>query len=265
MKCRWMTATCVLAALSGLAMADDFSPVAVGSVLDQPRDGVGDVLEATFTGLIREQSTRENRAFQEFDVSSLAGMNVISAQISGRVAVNNSFDNGVRSFQFIIYQGDGAVTLSDFGATGPVVGTGAYHPPNDTFFDFNFDVTAAVSTLISGGATHVGLMADCTSDPSFPNILTGDTVLTIVAEPGGCPADLSGSSDPNDPAYGMPDGIVDAADFFYFLDQFTASNLAVADLSGSADPNDAGYGVPDGTLDASDFFYYLDIFVAGCP
>ncbi|MBX3364416.1 MAG: hypothetical protein KF866_06590 [Phycisphaeraceae bacterium] len=80
-----------------------------------------------------------------------------------------------------------------------------------------------------------------------------------------CQADLSGSSDPNDPAYGVPDGQVDASDFFYFLDQFVAGNLAVADLSGSSDPNDPGYGVPDGVIDASDFFYFLDIFVAGCP
>ncbi len=88
---------------------------------------------------------------------------------------------------------------------------------------------------------------------------------TYMLAGGSCAPDLSGSSDPNDPAYGMPDGLVDASDFFYFLDQFAAGNLAVADLSGSTDPNDPGYGVPDGTIDASDFFYYLDIFVAGCP
>ncbi len=81
----------------------------------------------------------------------------------------------------------------------------------------------------------------------------------------GCPADLSGSSDPNDPAYGVPDGQADSSDFFYYLDQFVGGNLAVADISGSSDPNDPAYGVPDGNVDASDFFYYLDLFVAGCP
>jgi len=35
-----------------------------------------------------------------------------------------------------------------------------------------------------------------------------------------CPADLSGSSDPNNPAFGVPDGILDASDFFYYIDQF---------------------------------------------
>ncbi len=81
----------------------------------------------------------------------------------------------------------------------------------------------------------------------------------------GCRADLSGSTDPNDAAYGVPDGQVDGSDFFYFLDQFVGGNLAVADLSGSSDPNDPGYGTPDGLLDGSDFFYFLDVFVAGCP
>ncbi len=79
-----------------------------------------------------------------------------------------------------------------------------------------------------------------------------------------CEADLSGSADPNDPAYGVKDGALDAADFFYFLDQFVSGNLAVADLTGSSDPNDPAYGVPDGVTDAADFFYYLDQFVAGC-
>ncbi|MCC6284118.1 MAG: YncE family protein [Phycisphaerales bacterium] len=80
----------------------------------------------------------------------------------------------------------------------------------------------------------------------------------------GCPADLSGSSDPNDPAYGVPDGSADASDFFYYLDQFVSGNLAEADLTGSSDPNDPSYGVPDGDLDADDFFYFLDLFVQGC-
>lgn len=38
-----------------------------------------------------------------------------------------------------------------------------------------------------------------------------------------------------------------------------------ADFSGSSDPNSPLYGVPDGIVDASDFFYYLDRFVEGCP
>ncbi len=78
-----------------------------------------------------------------------------------------------------------------------------------------------------------------------------------------CDADYSGSSDPNDPNYGVPDGTADSADFFFFLDQFSAGNLLV-DVSTSADPNDPGYGVPDGMLDSADFFFFLDRFIEGC-
>lgn len=98
----------------------------------------------------------------------------------------------------------------------------------------------------------------------FDTSLDGETwVLAPEAEP--CPADLSGSADPNAPTYGVPDGSVDSADFFYFLDAFSSGNLSVADVSGSSDPNDPGYGVPDGMIDSADFFFFLDLFVTGCP
>lgn len=88
-----------------------------------------------------------------------------------------------------------------------------------------------------------------------------DYVRLVVA---GCAADLTTSSDPNDPSYGVPDGMVDAADFFYYLDLFASGNVAAADLTSSSDPNDPSYGVPDGMIDAADFFYFLDLFAAGC-
>lgn len=103
---------------------------------------------------------------------------------------------------------------------------------------------------------------DCVLENPCGTLVSSEAVVTIGVP---CPADLSGSSDPNDPGYGAPDGQVDSADFFYYLDQFVAVNIAVADLSGSSDPNDAAYGVPDGTVDSADFFYYLDVFILGCP
>lgn len=75
-------------------------------------------------------------------------------------------------------------------------------------------------------------------------------------------ADYTTTSDPLDPLYGVPDGVVDASDFFFYLDLFAAGEPR-ADLTGSSDPSDPAYGRPDCTLDASDFFYYLDAFVGG--
>jgi hypothetical protein len=75
------------------------------------------------------------------------------------------------------------------------------------------------------------------------------------------PADLSASTDPADPSYGVPDGVVDATDFFFFLDQFQQSNFPICDIAGDSDPSSPCYGVPDGIIDISDFFAYLDRFV----
>lgn len=79
-----------------------------------------------------------------------------------------------------------------------------------------------------------------------------------------CPGDLTGSGNPNDPAYGVPNDIVDGDDFFFYLDLF-ASGDPDADLTGSSNPQDPAYGIPNGTIDADDFFFYLDLFVQGCP
>ncbi len=91
----------------------------------------------------------------------------------------------------------------------------------------------------------------------------GEAMLIVALAPA-CAADLTGSADPNSPAFGVPDGILDANDFFFYLGLFGSGDLA-ADLTGSIDPNDPGFGVPDGALDASDFFFYLDLFALGCP
>ncbi|MFG0327643.1 MAG: GC-type dockerin domain-anchored protein, partial [Phycisphaerales bacterium JB037] len=50
-----------------------------------------------------------------------------------------------------------------------------------------------------------------------------------------------------------------------YLDAFVAGTTGVCDLTGSSDPNDPGYGNPNGVCDGDDFFFYLDLFVAGCP
>jgi len=252
-----------LTAMAGGAWAQPVEltpPDVAAAIEDNPRDGVPDSIAIApndaFSGLLREQSTRENRAIQEYDVSQFAGMTIVSARIVGRVAVNNSFDNGDRTFDFGIYEGDGQATLNDFNADDTVVGSGSYRPPTDSFFEFDFDVTAEVGAIVDGGGAWVGLLVDPTSDPNFPNILDddeGDAILIIEAEDApDCPADLTGGPD------GGPDGLVDANDFFEYLDLFSAGDAA-ADLTGGSD------GGPDGILDANDFFEYLNLFAAGCP
>ncbi len=72
-----------------------------------------------------------------------------------------------------------------------------------------------------------------------------------------CRADVTGSDDPDEPSYGVPDGQIDGSDFFYYLELY-AERRDDADLSGDQP------GVPDGILDGRDFFFYLDLFATGC-
>jgi hypothetical protein len=82
--------------------------------------------------------------------------------------------------------------------------------------------------------------------------------------PPGCEPDLTTGAIAGQPGYGEPNGVLNNDDFFYYLAQFAAGNLAVADLTTGAISGQPGYGVPNGVLNNDDFFYYLAIFAAGC-
>ncbi|MEM6568718.1 MAG: hypothetical protein AAF726_21255 [Planctomycetota bacterium] len=169
---QFVVATVAFAAAS-VAAAQSLTPSVVFSVHDEPVDGQGDSFNGSpFEGLIRTQSSRADRAMQEFDVTGLSGQLVLSATISGQVRVNNAFDNGVRTFDFLLYAGNGAADLADYQVAAVVVGSGQYQPPVNSSFDYSFDVTAQVASLIAGGASHVGLRVEGTSNPNFPNVLS---------------------------------------------------------------------------------------------
>ena len=163
-----------------IAAAQNLTPTVAFSVHDEPRDGLGDSFNAM--NLIRTQSNRADRAMQEFDVSSLAGTTILSATLEGRVTVNNAFNNGVRTFDFAVYAGNGVADLTDYEIAATVIGSGQYMPPVDSFFDYSFDIAPALQRLVDAGATHLGLRVEGTSNPNFPNILsTSVAELTISA------------------------------------------------------------------------------------
>jgi len=99
-----------------------------------------------------------------------------------------------------------------------------------------------------------------TGDPTFPEFYTKENPLSPIlgftptielTVRVGALADLTGPG--ND---GVPDGMVDANDFFFYLGLF-ASGDPLADLTGGPS------GLPDCTIDANDFFAYLDAFSQG--
>jgi hypothetical protein len=162
----------MILALAPAALGTDLAPLVSASIHDEPPDGLGDSFNASpFEGLLRRQSTRHDRAIQEFHLAPLGGQPITAATLSGRISVNNAFDNGPRGFDFLLYAGNGAADLSDFQIPATFVGVGSYHPPSQTSFNYSFDVTAVVQSLVAGGATWIGLRVQCNTDPNFPNIL----------------------------------------------------------------------------------------------
>jgi hypothetical protein len=79
-----------------------------------------------------------------------------------------------------------------------------------------------------------------------------------------CVPDLTTGAVAGQSGYGVPNGTLNNDDFFYYLAQFAAGNLAVADLTTGAVTGQPGYGVPNGVLNNDDFFYYLAVFASGC-
>ena len=80
---------------------------------------------------------------------------------------------------------------------------------------------------------------------------------------GGCEPDLTTGAIPGQPGFGVPNGVLNNDDFFYYLTIFS-NNDPAADLTTGAIPGQPGYGVPNGVVHNDDFFYYLRIFSAGC-
>ncbi len=258
----------ILVAGSAMAQVDITPPTVGGAIEDNPRNGVPDTIAVfgqSFSGLLREQSSRENRAVQEYDVSQFAGQTVNSATISGRVNVNNGADNGVRSFQFGIYAGDGVADLTDWDPGATVVGTGSYAPPTDSFFDFSFDVTAEVAAIIGNGGDWVGLWVDPTSDPSFPNILNASedvAVLTIDASTsGGCLGDIADDNG----TLGASDGQVSFGDFLASLGLLGPCGPATGNPDCTGDnADDNGTPGGDGQVSFGDFLFLLGV-LGPCP
>ena len=88
--------------------------------------------------------------------------------------------------------------------------------------------------------------------------------VTGVPVAGSCSADLTTSALPGTPGYGIPDGVLNNDDFFFFLARFAAGDAAVADVTTTAIPGSPGHGIPNGVINNDDFFYYLALCAAGC-
>lgn len=143
------------------------------------------------------------------------------------------------------------VTLRDWDAAPAALATGlsVVHADNSDGI-----MTIGPVTALGNGVFEVQLTAGSTVGNDHFVITAQDGVRPVVLIPDPTLRTVSSDADLNG------DGKVDRDDFDTFIQAFMDGNLAVADLTGSLDSNSPQFGVPDGMLDALDFFYYLLIF-----
>ena len=140
----------------------------------------------------------------------------------------------------------------------------AYAAAGSPTYDWKASSPAQVPV---GAGTHLGTKFVTTG--ALPPLGASSTLTSyeINATEGAgptCKPDLTTTAVVGTPGYGVPNGVLNNDDFFYYLAQFAAGNVAVADLTTTAVVGSPGYGVPNGIVNNDDFFYYLAIFAAGC-
>jgi len=82
------------------------------------------------------------------------------------------------------------------------------------------------------------------------------------------PADINYASatTPAVPGWGVPDGLLSAADFTAFVSFFQSGDLrADINTSTALSPASPGWGVPDGVISPADFSAFVFFFQQGCP
>ena len=115
---------------------------------------------------------------------------------------------------------NGAVVAA--GASG--LWAGVSLPPIGTPVPFSIDLPTTTiidfdAAAILPGAVRLGLILDGAGDAP---------VSATHGAGGGCRPDLTTTAMPGTPGYGVPNGILNNDDFFYYLAQFAGENMEVA-------------------------------------
>lgn len=203
-----------------------------------------------------------------------------------------TFNNGIlwnNAITTLFTGGTSSITWSIVQAATPGLGNVVTNPlfVNPGGGDFSLKrgspaVDSAETSLLPGDSTvDAAGHPRRVDDPLMPDTGQGAPPLDRGAyefqppPPGTCQVDLTTTAIAGSPGYGVPNGIVNNDDFFYYISLF-ASSLGCGsvpgatrcpsppDLTTTAIPGTPGYGILDGALSGDDFFYYLAIFAAGC-
>ncbi|MEZ6232834.1 MAG: GC-type dockerin domain-anchored protein [Phycisphaerales bacterium] len=176
-------------------------------------------------------------------------------------------------------RGDVFASASGLGPESVGGGTAPLHVTTCRVFQFEASTGLFIKAYVVGNDTElfnasgIGFYPDFGTDcnanalPDNCDISSGrsaDVNNNGVPDECECPADLTTGAIPGLFGYGVPNGLLSSDDFFYFLAQYAAGNLAVCDLTTGAVPGGPGYGQPNGVLNSDDFFFYLTLYAAGC-
>ena len=176
------------------------------------------------------------------------------APTTGVVGLLLTVRNDGPDSDFFVAQVEGLADRVAWPITGALVGVGPLA---------SGEVGSATVFVATPVAAPGSILRAIVSTRSEADGATRDAVGVDVSVEG-CRPDLTTGAVPGSPGYGTPNGTLNNDDFFYYLAEFAAGNLAVCDLTGTAVAGQPGYGVPNGVLSNDDFFYYLTIFAAGC-
>jgi len=165
---------------------------------------------------------------------------------------------------------DGLFVWTDTGfneIVGDLSGDSHVSPYDLTLFDQTLaeldggpgDLDGAVNGSVSIAGFGAGFnMADFTGDGVI------DSQDRVIVNP--CIADVTTqNASAGDPEYGVPDGVVSAADVQYYVNLWITRDPAADLTTTNAPAGDPEFGVPDGSVSAVDIQYYVNAWIAGCP
>jgi len=169
----------------------------------------------------------------------------------------------------------GAVTVSGTfqGLTSPAIAS-HIHGPAPIGMSASVLVGLTIDNATSGNITGAGVLSAANID----NMLNGLTYINVHTQ-NNTSGEIRGQinnclfadittqgAGAGDPAFGVPDGSVTAADLNYYVNAWVAGDAATADITTQgAGAGDPGYGVPDGMVTAADLNFYVNAWIAGCP
>ncbi len=163
-------------------LAQSYSPSVAVSIHDDEPDGLPDYFNNTpFTGLLRQQTSREDRAVLEFEVRPELVSDTASVSLNFDLVVNNSGGSQFREFSLYNYVGNGAADLFDFNSVDNFIETVALDLSVSPRGTYSIDVTSIMLQAIENEDTFIGFAFDPIGLDNFPTVLT-DSTLEITEE-----------------------------------------------------------------------------------